>query len=106
MRGVGRGKRSVKVSNSDHLVTPYDDVGRIAPTRLSPLLDRALGAGLHMPVVNRNTGEFYALTTDEAVATEVAGLIAGRAPLLAASAERSPMPVGSPTPRRMPVRRR
>lgn len=38
-----------------------------------------------MPVVNGNTGEFYALTTDEAVTMvqEVAGLVAGRAPLLA-----------------------
>lgn len=67
------------------LVTPYDDKGDIAPTRLAPILDRALAAGLHMPVVNGNTGEFYALTTDEActMVQEVAGLLAGRAPLLA-----------------------
>ena len=67
------------------LVTPYDAAGEIAPQRLVPIIDRALGAGLHMPVVNGNTGEFYALTTDEAcaMATEVAGIIAGRAPLLA-----------------------
>ncbi|MDO5614541.1 MAG: dihydrodipicolinate synthase family protein, partial [Paracoccus sp. (in: a-proteobacteria)] len=67
------------------LVTPYDDAGDIAPARLAPIIDRALGAGLHMPVVNGNTGEFYALTTDEACAmvAEVAGLVAGRAPLLA-----------------------
>ena len=38
-----------------------------------------------MPVVNGNTGEFYALTTDEAVTMvqEVAALVDGRAPLLA-----------------------
>ena len=48
------------------LVTPYDETGEIAPERLAPILDRALGAGVHMPVVNGNTGEFYALTTDEA----------------------------------------
>ena len=67
------------------LVTPYDDSGDIAPGRLAPILDRALAAGLHMPVVNGNTGEFYALTTDEACAMvqEVSGLLAGRAPLLA-----------------------
>lgn len=66
------------------LVTPYDD-GRVAPARLAPIIDRALGAGMHMPVVNGNTGEFYALTTDEActMVNEVANLIDGRAPLLA-----------------------
>ncbi|WP_265502430.1 dihydrodipicolinate synthase family protein [Paracoccus beibuensis] len=67
------------------LVTPYDDAGDIAPARLAPILDRALAAGLHMPVVNGNTGEFYALTTDEActMVQEVAGLLDRRAPLLA-----------------------
>jgi 4-hydroxy-tetrahydrodipicolinate synthase len=67
------------------LVTPYDGDGEIAPKRLAPILDRALGAGMHMPVVNGNTGEFYALTTDEActMVRGVAGLVAGRAPLLA-----------------------
>ena len=67
------------------LVTPYGPDGKLAPDRLAPILDRALGAGLHMPVVNGNTGEFYALTTDEAVtmAREVAALVDGRAPLLA-----------------------
>ncbi|MBM3605066.1 MAG: dihydrodipicolinate synthase family protein [Alphaproteobacteria bacterium] len=67
------------------LVTPYDDRGDVAPARLAPILDRALAAGLHMPVVNGNTGEFYALTTDEActMVQEVAELVAGRAPLLA-----------------------
>lgn len=67
------------------LVTPYDDAGEIAPARLTPILDRALAAGVHMPVVNGNTGEFYALTTEEAVAMvqAVAELVDGRAPLLA-----------------------
>ena len=67
------------------LVTPYDSNGDVAPARLAPILDRALGAGLHMPVVNGNTGEFYALTTDEAatMVCAVAELVAGRAPLLA-----------------------
>jgi len=67
------------------LVTPYDKNGDVAPARLAPIIDRALGAGMHLPVVNGNTGEFYALTTDEAVTMvrEVAGLIGARAPLLA-----------------------
>lgn len=67
------------------LVTPYDKAGEIAPGKLAPIIDRALAAGVHMPVVNGNTGEFYALTTDEACAmvAEVSAMLAGRAPLLA-----------------------
>ena len=67
------------------LVTPYDEQGDIAPARLAPIVDRALDAGLHMPVVNGNTGEFYALTTSEActMAREVVALVDGRAPVLA-----------------------
>lgn len=67
------------------LVTPYDADGEIAPAKLAPIIDRAIGAGVSLPVVNGNTGEFYALTTDEAcrMVAEVAGLIDGRAPLLA-----------------------
>ncbi|MGY6705360.1 dihydrodipicolinate synthase family protein [Roseinatronobacter sp.] len=67
------------------LVTPYDDGGDIAPDRLAPIVGRALDAGLHMPVVNGNTGEFYALTTNEActMAREVVALVDGRAPVLA-----------------------
>lgn len=67
------------------LVTPYDKAGDIAPEKLSPIIDRALDAGVHMPVVNGNTGEFYALTTDEActMVREVAQMVDGRAPVLA-----------------------
>ncbi|WP_193140811.1 dihydrodipicolinate synthase family protein [Meridianimarinicoccus sp. MJW13] len=67
------------------LVTPYDAEGEIAPGKLVPILDRALTAGVHMPVVNGNTGEFYALTTDEActMVQEVSAMVAGRAPVLA-----------------------
>ena len=67
------------------LVTPYDQAGDIAPRRLLPVIDRALGAGVHMPVVNGNTGEFYALTTDEActMVREVVAMVGGRAPVLA-----------------------
>ncbi|RYH02545.1 dihydrodipicolinate synthase family protein [Salipiger sp. IMCC34102] len=67
------------------LVTPYDAAGDIAPGKLAPIIDRALGAGVHMPVVNGNTGEFYALTTEEActMVREAAAMIDERAPLLA-----------------------
>ena len=67
------------------LVTPYDANGDVAPGKLAPIIDRALGAGLHMPVVNGNTGEFYALTTEEAstMVREVVRLVDGRAPVLA-----------------------
>jgi|TARA_R110000764_G_scaffold56651_3_gene123430 4-hydroxy-tetrahydrodipicolinate synthase len=67
------------------LVTPYDAAGEIAPDKLAPIIDRAIGAGVHIPVVNGNTGEFYALTTDEActMVREVTQMVAGRAPVLA-----------------------
>lgn len=67
------------------LVTPYDTEGEVAPAKLGPIIDRALAAGLHMPVVNGNTGEFYALTTEEAclMAREVVAMVDGRAPVLA-----------------------
>lgn len=67
------------------LVTPYDEHGNVAPKKLAPILDRALDAGLHMPVVSGNTGEFYALTTEEAsiMVREVVRLVDGRAPVLA-----------------------
>lgn len=67
------------------LVTPYDQDGELAPAKLSPIIDRVLKAGVHMPVVNGNTGEFYALTTDEActMVREVCTQVDGRAPVLA-----------------------
>ncbi|WP_052642258.1 dihydrodipicolinate synthase family protein [Pseudorhizobium banfieldiae] len=67
------------------LVTPFGRDGELAPQRLVPIVDRALEAGLHMPVVNGNTGEFYSLTTDEActMVREVSGIVNGRAPVLA-----------------------
>lgn len=67
------------------LVTPYDAEGEIAPERLAPIIDHALGAGMHIPVVNGNTGEFYALTTDEActMAAAVVDIVGDRAPVLA-----------------------
>ncbi|WP_284218889.1 dihydrodipicolinate synthase family protein, partial [Shinella yambaruensis] len=67
------------------LVTPLDAEDRVAPDRLRPILDRALAAGLHVPVVNGNTGEFYALTVEEAeaMAAAVCALVDGRAPVVA-----------------------
>ena len=67
------------------LVTPFDAQDRIAPKRLQPIIDRAIGAGVHILVANGNTGEFYGLTTAEAeqMVHAVAEAIGGRAPLLA-----------------------
>ena len=77
--------RGVLSGISGILVTPYDDNGDLAPSKLQPIIDRALAAGVHFPVVNGNTGEFYALTTQEAItmARSVAEMLDGRAPLLA-----------------------
>jgi 4-hydroxy-tetrahydrodipicolinate synthase len=67
------------------LVTPFDRDDKIAPTRLKPIVDRAIGAGVHILVSNGNTGEFYGLTTAEAekMVHATAELIGGRVPLLA-----------------------
>jgi 4-hydroxy-tetrahydrodipicolinate synthase len=67
------------------LVTPFDEQDGIAPDRLAPIVERAIGAGVHILTVNGNTGEFYALTTEEALAMlrAVAGLVGGRVPLVA-----------------------
>jgi 4-hydroxy-tetrahydrodipicolinate synthase len=66
------------------LVTPYDANGDIAPERQKPIVDRAILAGVHILTANGNTGEFYGLTTDEAVAmVEATGAhIAGRVPMV------------------------
>jgi 4-hydroxy-tetrahydrodipicolinate synthase len=66
------------------LVTPYDASDKIAPSRLRPIVDRAIAAGVHMLVANGNTGEFYGLTTTEAEAMvhAAADLIGGRIPLI------------------------
>jgi 4-hydroxy-tetrahydrodipicolinate synthase len=67
------------------LLTPFDQDDRIAPQRLKPGIDRAIGAGVHILTANGNTGEFYSLTTAEAeqMVHAVAEQIDGRAPLLA-----------------------
>jgi len=67
------------------LVTPFDSNDDVAPKLQAPIVDRAIGAGVHILVANGNTGEFYALTTDEAEAmvNATAGHIVGRVPLIA-----------------------
>jgi 4-hydroxy-tetrahydrodipicolinate synthase len=66
------------------LVTPFDTHDKVAPSRLKPVVDRAIGAGVHVLVANGNTGEFYGLTTAEAetMVHAAAELVAGRVPLL------------------------
>ena len=67
------------------LVTPFDDGDRLAPGRLRPVIERAVGAGVHILTANGNTGEFYGLTADEAarMVHAVAEQVAGRVPVLA-----------------------
>ncbi|NVK31787.1 MAG: dihydrodipicolinate synthase family protein [Gammaproteobacteria bacterium] len=66
-------------------ITPYGSNGELAPEKLAPIVERALAAGVHLPVVNGNTAEFYSLTTEEQIrmANALAELIDGRKPLLA-----------------------
>jgi len=67
------------------LVTPFDAQDRVAPTRLKPIIDRAIGAGVHILVTNGNTSEFYGLTTAEAetMVHAAAEQIGGRVPVIA-----------------------
>lgn len=67
------------------LVTPFDADGEIAPDRQKSVVDRAVGAGVHVLTANGNTGEFYGLTVDEACAMVAASgaHIAGRVPMVA-----------------------
>ncbi|HMO30699.1 dihydrodipicolinate synthase family protein [Enterovirga sp.] len=66
------------------LVTPFDKDDKVEPKKLQPIIDRAIGAGVHILVANGNTGEFYGLTTAEAEAMvhSITEQIGGRAPLL------------------------
>src|SRR5258707_3010725 len=67
------------------LVTPFDAQDKVAPDRLSPIIDRAIGAVVHILLANGNTCALYGLTTaeNEKMGQSVAAQIAGRAPLLA-----------------------
>ena len=66
------------------LVTPFDAEDRLAPKRLVPVIDRAIKAGVHILTANGNTGEFYGLTTDEAIRMvhAVAEMVGGRVPVI------------------------
>lgn len=48
------------------LVAPFAADDSLDCTRLKPVIDRAIDAGVHILVANGNTGEFYGLTMDEA----------------------------------------
>jgi 4-hydroxy-tetrahydrodipicolinate synthase len=67
------------------LVTPFDSGDALQPRALQPVIDRAIAAGVHILTANGNTGEFYGLTTDEAIRMVHADaeMINGRVPLLA-----------------------
>lgn len=67
------------------LVTPFDRNDTIAPSLLKPIIDRAIGAGVHILTANGNTGEFYGLTTAEAekMVHAVGEMIDGRVPMVA-----------------------
>jgi 4-hydroxy-tetrahydrodipicolinate synthase len=67
------------------LVTPFTEKDELNVPMLKPVVDRAIDAGVHILVSNGNTGEFYALTTEEAetMVRAAAEQIDGRVPLLA-----------------------
>ena len=68
MAKIARKLRDALGGISGILVTPFDGADKLAPARLKPIVDRAIGAGVHALVANGNTGEFYGLTTQEAEA--------------------------------------
>lgn len=67
------------------LVAPFDQVGALASDRLSPIIDRAINAGVDILVANGNTGEFYALDEAEAqhFCASAVEQVAGRVPVFA-----------------------
>lgn len=67
------------------LVTPFGVDGEISTAPLQKIVDRAVGAGVHVLTSNGNTGEFYGLTLDEAkrMVHAHAEAIAGRVPMVA-----------------------
>ncbi len=85
MASIDAKLRKALTGISGILVTPFDGDDQVAPTRLKPIVERAIGAGVHILVSNGNTGEFYGLTTAEAetMVHATAEMIAGRVPLLA-----------------------
>ena len=84
MTSINPKLRKALTGISGILVTPFDADDNVAPKRLKPIIDRAVGAGVHILVANGNAGEFYGLTTKEAetMVHSVAEQLGGRAPLL------------------------
>jgi len=84
MNGISDTLRKALTGISGILVTPFDTGDQIAPDRLRPVMDRAIGAGVDILVVNGNTSEFYALQAHEAQAMmeAVTEMAAGRAPII------------------------
>ena len=66
-------------------LTPFDESGAIDPQHLAPVIDRAVAAGVDILTVHGNTGEFYGLSTSEAVTMvqSVCKLVDGRVPVVA-----------------------
>lgn len=85
MTRIDTALRKALTGISGILVAPFDSHDAIAPHRLRPIVDRAVTAGVHILVANGNTGEFYALSTQEAEALVHAAAehIGGRVPLIA-----------------------
>ncbi len=67
------------------LVAPFTSEDRFTAQPLSPIIERAISAGVHVLVANGNTGEFYGLTHQEAqnFVRAASELIDGRVPLVA-----------------------
>ncbi len=85
MAGFDRNKiREALNGISGILVTPYDSKGEIAPDRLSPIVDRAIDAGVHVLVANGNTSEYYSLRQkeSEAMVAAVTKVVKDRVPVL------------------------
>jgi 4-hydroxy-tetrahydrodipicolinate synthase len=84
MAKITRKLRQALGGISGILVTPFDGADKLAPARLKPIVERAIGAGVHALVANGNTGEFYGLTLKEAEAMvhAVGEQVAGRAVMI------------------------
>ncbi|RTZ41578.1 dihydrodipicolinate synthase family protein [Candidimonas sp. SYP-B2681] len=82
--GISNSLREAFTGISGILVTPFDANDKIAPTKLRPILDRAIEANVDIMVINGNTSEFYALQEAEAQAMmeAVTEMAAGRVPVV------------------------
>ena len=67
------------------LVTPFSDSDELATDRLWPIVNNAIGAGVHTLTVNGNVGEFFALSMGEAerMVSAVTEMADGRVPVVA-----------------------